>query len=137
MVPPTHRSTAAWFRRIVCIAVAAVSLAGVGCGEDDAGGALPAPTSTTTVTQSKLSPGSRAAATVGQASAGRTVFETTCQVCHKIGENEVGAGPRLLGANLTEEAIKAQVRQPRDAMPPNLVSGTSLDDVTAFILQLK
>jgi hypothetical protein len=52
-----------------------------------------------------------------------------------LSDAEVGAGPRLVGANLTEEAIKNQVAHPRDAMPPNLVSGTDLDDVTAFILQ--
>lgn len=121
-------------RRLSFVLVAVVLVGASGCGEDEAGGALPSAPATTT-TQSKLTPGTRPAASVGQPSAGRTVFETTCEVCHKLSDAEVGAGPRLVGANLTEEAIKHQVAHPRDAMPPNLVSGTDLDDVTAFILQ--
>lgn len=100
-----------------------------GCGEDRVSGAVPVSESADQV--------ATAAVAAGSASQGRTVFETTCIVCHKLGEAEVGAGPRLVGANLTVEAIKGQVQHPRDAMPPNLVSGTDLDDVAAFIMQLQ
>ena len=121
-------------RRLSCVAACAVLVAAPGCGEDESGAALPIAPVTSTV-QTRSTAGSRPTTTVGQASAGRTVFETKCEVCHKLTDAEVGAGPRLLGANLTAETIKAQVTHPRDAMPPNLVSGTDLDDVAAFILQ--
>lgn len=121
-------------RRLSCVVAGIVLVTASGCGEEDAGGALPSAPATTT-TQAKLTPGTGASLSVGQPSAGRTVFETKCEVCHKLSDAEVGAGPRLVGANLTEEAIKNQVAHPRDAMPPNLVSGTDLDDVAAFILQ--
>jgi mono/diheme cytochrome c family protein len=114
-----------WIAGLLCLVAVA------GCGDERTAGALPStPPAQTDSSQVTTT-------VVGSATAGRTVFETTCQVCHKLGENEVGTGPRLVGANLTADAIRNQVEHPRDAMPPKLVSGTALDDVTAFILTLQ
>lgn len=115
-----------WIAGLLCM-VAAVS----GCGGEQSAGALPsAPVEQ--VDAAKVT-----TTIVGSAAAGRTVFETKCQICHKLDDTEVGTGPNLVNANLTADAIRRQVQHPRDAMPPNLVSGTDLDDVSAFILQLR
>lgn len=110
------------------VLVCATCLLGA-CGDSEP----PAPATTTTARAT----GTPTNAVVGDATAGRTVFETKCQVCHLAGGAEAGPGPKLVGRGLTEEAIRAQVQRPRNAMPPNIVAGKDLDDVTAFILRLQ
>lgn len=73
----------------------------------------------------------------GDSFAGQTVFETNCQVCHKLDETEIGAGPNLVDAGLTADAIRDQVTRPRDLMPPDIVSGDDLDDVVAYLVTLQ
>lgn len=98
-----------------------------GCGDSTS-----TPATTATVTRATGTPTD---APRGDATAGRTVFETKCQVCHLADGAEAGAGPQLVGMSLTEDAIRTQVKHPRHAMPPNIVSGKDLDDVAAFILR--
>ena len=116
-------------RGIGCIGLLAAALFAAGCGESDS---TPA-----TVTTSTASPGTPTAAAGGDATAGRTVFETRCELCHRMGGTEAGAGPVLSGLGLDDTAIKKQIREPRNAMPPNIVTGKDLEDVTAFVLTLQ
>ncbi len=114
-------------RQYVSVAIACAICALGGCGGSDS----PSPT-TAAATRATGTPTN---VPLGNAAAGRTVFETKCQVCHLNDGTEAGAGPKLVGTGLTEQSIRTQVKRPRNAMPPNIVSGKDLDDVAAFLLR--
>lgn len=129
---------------IVIALVAALAAVGAGCGGDDneTTTSTPAETTTqaTTSTPDTTSTPTETTATTeveGDAVAGKTTFETTCQGCHPAGGTEAGAGPVLAGAGLTAAAIETQIKNGRGAMPGGLVSGDDLDNVTAFVLSIQ
>lgn len=129
---PSHSPMPVTLRRLAVIGLVVLLAGSAGCGGGDAA------TTTTTAAQELQAPsGQVQAAAIGDASLGRIVFETKCQICHKLSESEVGVGSRLPKAGLTAAAITAQVTKPRDSMPPNIVSGKDLNDVTAFVLTLQ
>lgn len=106
--------------------VVLVVLVTVGCGGDNSESTPSTPTGPVPTVASR-----------GNVLQGRTVFETNCQVCHLSGGVEAGNGPVLAKMNLTEGAIRTQIDEPRNAMPPDIVSGEELDDVIAFVVSLQ
>lgn len=129
---------------LVIAIVSAISFVGAGCGDDDDTGAgTTAPPATTaatttaaTTTEGTTTEGTTTEAT-GDAAAGQTFFETTCQGCHLQGGTQAGAGPVLADRGLTADGIRQQIVNPRGQMPPNLASGTDLDNVVAFVVSLQ
>jgi mono/diheme cytochrome c family protein len=115
---------------MVIAIVAALGAFVAGCGGDD-DAATPA-ASTAAATTDAAPP-----AATGDAVAGKTTFEGTCQGCHTEGGTVAGNGPVLAGKGLTAERISTQIKTPRNAMPPNLVSGADLDNVVAFVLSIQ
>ncbi len=70
--------------------------------------------------------------------AGLIVFRTTCSGCHMADGTEAGGvGPKLAGLGLTADAIRNQVVNGGGAMPAGLVSGTDLDNVTAYVVSIQ
>jgi mono/diheme cytochrome c family protein len=69
--------------------------------------------------------------------AGKTAYESSCQGCHPAGGTQAGAGPVLAGVGLAEERIRTQITNGGGGMPPGLVQGEDLDNVTAFLLSLQ
>lgn len=117
---------------LAVVAVGSVAALGAGCGGGGSDtGATPSSTPTAQTTIPADTGSSTAAA--GDAAAGKTFFEGTCQGCHTAGGTEAGAGPKLAGMGLTADAIKKQIQTPRGAMPPNLASGADLDNVIAYV----
>jgi cytochrome c551 len=77
-------------------------------------------------------------AAAGDAAEGEQVFAATCTGCHlNNGQDAGGVGPQLAGAGLAEATIKTTVENGRGAMPPGLVSGDDLENVTAYVLSLQ
>lgn len=119
-------------KRVVAIGALVVVAATAGCGGgsgDDA--AVSPPVSGTMPTVAIQTP--TVTTLPGDAEAGRTTFEQTCQGCHPAGGAEEGTGPQLTEQGFTPEEIRHQVTDPRMAMPPNLVAGADLDNVVAFL----
>jgi cytochrome c551 len=77
-----------------------------------------------------------AGAGTGDADRGAAVFEETCAGCH--GEGGVGGspGPRLVGTGLEAAEVAAVVERGRGVMPPGLVSGDELSDVSAYVASI-
>jgi mono/diheme cytochrome c family protein len=70
--------------------------------------------------------------TLGNSSRGQVIFRQTCSACH--GTNaEGGIGPRLVGAQITIAAAKAQIDNGGGVMPARLVTGQREDDVLAYL----
>ena len=106
---------------------------------DSKGKTVTAPASTAPATPATTSGGTTPPpAAAGDAVAGATVFAANCTACHlNNGKDAGGVGPKLAGAGLDATAIKNQVTNGGGAMPPGLVSGTDLDNVTAYVLSLQ
>lgn len=74
----------------------------------------------------------------GDVEAGLAVFQASCTGCHLADGMEAGGvGPKLAGLGLTADAIKNQVINGKGAMPGGLVSGTDLDNVTAYVVSIQ
>jgi cytochrome c551 len=74
----------------------------------------------------------------GDAAAGEATFASTCTTCHlNNGQDAGGIGPQLAGAGLDAETITATVMNGRGPMPPGLVSGADLENVTAYVLSIQ
>ena len=78
---------------------------------------------------------SQSGAAVGDASAGRIVFESKCAGCHGA-RGQGGAGPRLIGTGLTADEVAAQVDQGGGVMPAGLVSGQDEADAVAYVVSI-
>ncbi len=119
----------------VIAAIAALGLVGAGCGDSDdssSGGGTPAAS-----TPSAPAGTSTTEAAAGDAAAGKTFYESTCQGCHGAGGVDGPSGPPLAKKGLTAEAIATQVKTPKNKMPANLASGADLDNVAAYIVSLQ
>jgi mono/diheme cytochrome c family protein len=73
----------------------------------------------------------------GNAENGKKIFTTYgCYQCHNYAANGGGAGPRLAPRPISWSAFTAEVRKPRDEMPPytaKMVSDQELADIYAFL----
>lgn len=69
---------------------------------------------------------------VGDVVAGEAVFADRCAGCHGPG-GEGGAGPRLIGRDVTADEVATVIAAGRGAMPAGLVSGRERNDVVAFV----
>jgi mono/diheme cytochrome c family protein len=74
--------------------------------------------------------------TLGDARAGASIFATTCAACHGPGGRGGGIGPRLAGAPITVEKVKAQIDAGGGVMPAGLVTGRREEDVLAYVATL-
>lgn len=118
---------------MVIMIVAALGAFVAGCGGDDA--AAPADSTAAATTAPATTDAAPPAA--GDAVAGKTTFEGSCQGCHNEGGTVAGNGPVLAAKGLTADGIATQITTPRNAMPANLVSGADLDNVVAFVLSIQ
>ena len=129
------------------VVTGAVALA-AGCGSSSSSSADATTTSTppaATTAPATTAPATTAPATTpappattGDAAAGETVFSTTCTGCHmNNGKDAGGIGPKLAGTGLDASTIRNQVINGGGPMPAGLVSGTDLDNVTAYVLSLQ
>jgi mono/diheme cytochrome c family protein len=74
----------------------------------------------------------------GDVEAGLAVFQASCTGCHLADGMEAGGvGPKLAGLGDDAETIKNQVINGGGAMPAGLVSGTDLDNVTAYVVSIQ
>lgn len=118
----------------ITIGVLGLAAVAAGCGGGNDSPAVSPPLSVTAPT---VSVPTSTVTVPGDVDAGRTVFEQTCQTCHPAGGTTAGAGPQLAGMGLTLEQIRHQITNPRLAMPPNLVSGADLENVSAYVLGIQ
>ena len=77
-----------------------------------------------------------ASTTVGDATRGAAIFESTCSGCHGPQGSGGGVGPTLAGAGLDAETVSATVQQGRGVMPAGLVSGQQEADVVAYVVSI-
>ncbi len=124
-------------RTVIAVGALAAATGIAACGGGDEPPAVSPPVSVTDNTPTIQTTTVRTETVPGDADAGRTVFEQTCQTCHPAGGSEAGTGPKLAEAGFTAERIRQQILHPRQAMPPNLVSGDDLDNVTAYVAGLQ
>ena len=83
-------------------------------------------------------PNGGGAAVPGDVKAGLQVFSASCTGCHLAdGTQAGGVGPKLSGLGLTADTIKNQVVNGGGPMPAGLVSGTDLDNVTAYVVSIQ
>lgn len=74
----------------------------------------------------------------GDAEAGLAVFQASCTGCHLgDGLEAGGVGPKLAGLGLTAARITDQVTNGGATMPAGLVSGTDLENVTAYVVSIQ
>ena len=73
-----------------------------------------------------------APSTPGDATRGKTVFETNCAGCHGA-DAAGGVGPRLAGSGLTAADVEGVVASGRGIMPAGIVQGQDAADVAAFV----
>jgi mono/diheme cytochrome c family protein len=77
-----------------------------------------------------------ASVTLGDARSGALIFGSTCAACHGAGGRGGGIGPRLVGAPISIEQVKAQIDAGGGAMPSGLVTGRREEDVLAYVATL-
>jgi mono/diheme cytochrome c family protein len=70
--------------------------------------------------------------TLGDPQRGQVIFKQTCGGCHGM-KAEGGVGPRLAGAPITLEKVRAQIDNGGGIMPARLVTGSREDDVLAYL----
>lgn len=75
----------------------------------------------------------------GDAAAGKTLFDGTCQGCHPDGGKAAGAGPALAGnANINPDLVKDRITNGKGAMPPGLVpDAADQENVIAYVMSLQ
>ena len=125
---------------VALVLISAIAALVAGCGGSDPNEAKTpanAPTVTNGQASNTTTGGDTAAGGAGDAAAGKTKFEGTCQSCHAKGGTEAAVGPKLADGGLTAEAIQKQIVNGSAVMPANLVSGADLDNVTAYVLGLQ
>lgn len=100
---------------------------------DSTGKTVPAPGATT----SAPAGGGGGAAATGDVAAGKAKFDSTCGGCHTNGGQQAGVGPKLAGLGLAKARIETQIKNGGGPMPANLVTGTDLDNVVAYVLSIQ
>ncbi len=78
------------------------------------------------------------AASQGNPTAGKAVFDQYCNGCHPNGNQ--GTGPALRGRNLSADRIKTQVRNGGGGMPAfstGQISDQQLNDLVAYVQSLQ
>lgn len=74
----------------------------------------------------------------GDAAAGKTIFDGTCQGCHPNGGNDAGVGPKLAGAGRDQALVDDRITNGKGAMPGGLVTDdTEKANVIAYVLSLQ
>lgn len=124
---------------IAAVFAGAVVALAAGCGGSDPNEAK-TPANAPTITNGQVpttTTGGSEGGGAGDATAGKTTFEGTCQSCHLNGGTQAGAGPVLKDRGLAEERIRTQIVNGGGGMPGGLVSGADLDNVVAFVLGLQ
>ena len=76
------------------------------------------------------------ATTVGDATRGAAIFESTCSGCHGPEGSGGGVGPRLAGSGVDSATVSSAVQQGRGVMPAGLVSGQDEADVVAYVVSV-
>lgn len=105
---------------------------------DSQGKTVTAPSSTGAATGGTTSAAGGGGAPAGDKAAGQTVFASHCTACHlNNGTGAGGVGPKLAGMGLTADRITQQIKNGGGPMPANLVSGTDLTNVVAYVLSLQ
>lgn len=69
----------------------------------------------------------------------QVVFVQHCGACHAVAQGRlspVAAAPNLYALHPTAGQIRNAVIHGRQGMPPNLVKGSELDDVVAYVLRV-
>ena len=126
---------------VAVVLIGALAVLVTGCGGSDPDEAkTPANAPTITNGQPPADTGGEAEGETGgegDVAAGKTAFEATCQGCHAAGGTQAGAGPVLADRGLAADAIRQQIVNGGSGMPPNLVQGADLDNVTAFVVSLQ
>ena len=65
---------------------------------------------------------------------GEAVYNSSCASCHGAGGVGVdNLGPALAGTTLSDDQIADVIENGMGTMPGNLISGTDVDDVLAYI----
>lgn len=70
--------------------------------------------------------------TLGDAANGEVLFAEHCAACHGEGGTG-GSGPELAGQPIPLAEARAQIDAGGGAMPADLVTGSDLDDVMAYL----
>lgn len=115
------------------LAVAALGIGAVGCGDDDDSGDAGTPAATT------AAPGTTAAppAGGGDATAGKEVFAANCSGCHTLADAGAtgAAGPNLDDLKPDEATVQNQVTNGGSAMPAfgDRLSEQQIADVAAYV----
>ena len=116
------------------VVIGALAALASGCGGSDPDEAK-TPANAPTITNGQAPVETTGGA--GDAEAGKTAFEATCQGCHAAGGTQAGAGPVLADRGLTAEVIRNQIVNGGQGMPANLVQGADLDNIVAFVTGLQ
>lgn len=64
---------------------------------------------------------------------GEQLFAENCATCHGEGGEGGGAGPRLVGNDVSISQARATVENGSGVMPAGLVTGQDLEDVLAYL----
>ena len=105
---------------------------------DSEGKTITAPVAGAETATDETGPNGGGAAVPEDVKAGLQVFDASCTGCHLgDGTEDGGVGPKLSGLGLTADVIKNQVINGGGAMPGGLVSGTDLDNVTAYVVSIQ
>ena len=123
---------------VAIVLIGALAALASGCGGSDPDEAkTPANAPTITNGQAPVETTGGEGGEAGDAAAGKTAFEATCQGCHAAGGTQAGAGPVLADRGLAAELIRNQIVNGGQGMPANLVQGADLDNVVAFVTGLQ
>lgn len=104
---------------------------------DSTGKTVPAPGAATAPAGGTATGGGGGAAATGDVAAGKAKFNETCSGCHTNGGQQAGVGPKLAGAGLSKARIEHQIKNGGGPMPANLVTGTDLSNVVAYVLSIQ
>lgn len=104
---------------------------------DSEGNTVTAPAVTPPAEGGGEAPGGGGEEGAGDAEAGLEVFATNCTTCHTDNGNAAGVGPQLAGAGLDAATVETTVANGRGIMPANLVEGTDLENVVAYVLSIQ
>ena len=106
-------------------------------GGSSGGGSTAEKPATTTAKPAATTPTEKPATAAGDAAAGKTFFEATCQGSPPAGGSSAGVGPELKGIGWSPEQITKQVENGGGPMPAGLAKGDDLKNVVAYVSSLQ